>query len=115
MTRPNLDRLRAIQTAALDLRGSLERETKTPDGGGGYTSAWAVVQNLPCSLGAPRSESERVLAGKVASTAGLMLTLPYDAPAVSGDRFRIGTRVYPILYVEQGQSYQTALRCVVEG
>lgn len=112
--RPNLERLRTIQTAALDQRGRLERVTRVVDSTGGHEETWALVATVACSLGAPRNEVERLVAQKVSNGAGWMLTLPWGTDAREGDRFVIGARAYPIVYVEDAVSFATALRCVVE-
>ena len=114
MARPDLDRLRRIQTAALDQRGVLERASSASDGMGGATQIWYTVANLPCSLGAPRHEGERVLVERLTRGAGWMLTLPWDAGAKGGDRFLLDGLAYQVVYVEDAVSYLTALRCVVE-
>jgi hypothetical protein len=114
--RPNLARLRAIQTAAI-ASGSkvctIQRPNRLADTHGGVKESLTTVgSGVACTLGAPSNQRELLLAQKLTTQASWYVSLPYGTGVQSGDRLTIDGKVYRVLYLEGG-SFSTAVRCVV--
>jgi hypothetical protein len=65
------------------------RAVETPDGQGGWTSAWATDGTYACNAAAGpymRFGAERVAAGQVTPVGIIFLSLPHDADVNAGDR-----------------------------
>jgi head-tail adaptor len=104
MTAPHLNR-------ALVLEGVV----RTPDGAGGYTESWTVLGTLWAAF-RPGTGSD------VPGEEQILAAVPYritvraaPAGAVSrpkaGQRFREGTRLFPILAVTEADPYGRFLTC----
>lgn len=104
MSRPNLSRLL-----------TLEAPTRSPDGAGGYASAWAVLGTLWAEV-APAAARESVVPGARRVEQPLRITVrgrPVGAPSrpVAGQRFREGARAFPILAVREADPLGRFLDC----
>ena len=65
------------------------RAVETPDGQGGYTSAWATANTYACNAASGpymRFGAERVAAGQVTPVGIIFLSLPWDADVRAADR-----------------------------
>lgn len=67
----------------------VQRSIETPDGQGGYTSAWGTAGTYVCNAAAGpymRFGAERVAAGQVTPVGIIFLSLPHDADVRAADR-----------------------------
>jgi head-tail adaptor len=92
------DAVRGLLTEA----ATVLRQTRTPDGAGGYRETWAAVGTYPCRLAPaglmPREEQG---AGQVMVRGQPVATLPVEADVTPRDRVQIGSLVWEIVGLER--------------
>lgn len=113
LSEADLAGMQATQNGAMDLTGTRRRVAQTNDGHGGFTEAVTDVANIPCNLGNPSGETERVMASKLTDQAYWYLTVPVGTDVKNGDLWVIDGKVYRIIHVANAKSYLTATRCLV--
>ena len=84
---------------ALRHRLNLEQTSRAGDGGGGVTESWVQVAQVWGEI-APLSGRESVEAARIAGRYRYEITIRYRAGVVPAMRFRLGTRIFHILAVE---------------
>lgn len=99
----------------LNRRLTLEAETRSPDGAGGFVPVWAALGTLWAALEAGRA-TEETGADAVVAVAPVTVTVravPEGDPArpQRGHRFREGGRLYPIRSVRLRDGRGTYLTC----
>lgn len=79
---------------------SFERKTRTSDGAGGYTEAWATISGAPtkCAFKA-LSGGERWASQRVEATTSARLTVRYSSAIQENDRAVIDGRAYNIRFL----------------
>ena len=115
ITSSELDVMRALQTATLELTCQIRRKTLTDDSMGGQTESWANSgSQTVCRISeiSNANATERLLADREVSQMGYIVTLPYGKDVIAGDRLLIsGSRTFEILGVIK-RSYETATRVI---
>ena len=108
----DLIRMREMQEQFLPQTGVIQRATLAPDGYGGYTETWAAVGTVSCRVYPRERETrERVTGGQVVSPTRWDVTAPYGTDVKAGDRWLIEERTFQVEGVNNGEGYQTAVRC----
>lgn len=80
---------------------TVERTTRTSDGAGGYTDAWATLKGAPKRAGVKfKSGNERQLAERIDAVAGYKVTMRYFAGLQERDRIVIKGRVHNIRAID---------------
>jgi len=102
----------------LNRRLDLEERVVTPDGSGGFSTAWQKLGTLPAQLLA-RSGRERFIGGRVVSGTSFRITVraaPFGAVSRPrpDQRFRDGARTYAILAVAESNKSDLYLECWAE-
>jgi SPP1 family predicted phage head-tail adaptor len=104
-----LTAMRATHTAALPEVAAISRPTRSSDGAGGYTTAWATVATVACSLAQP-SGGELEIANQAQQPLAWVITLPYGTDVAVADRIVISETTYEVFAVLGAHSFSTALR-----
>lgn len=94
-------------------RLTLERLVQTADGAGGFSESWAVEATLWGRL-RPLSGSEAFGAGRLSGRHGYEITVRYRAGVDPSMRFRMGTRVFEIVSLENAGERSRWLRAICE-
>ncbi|SFR04761.1 head-tail adaptor protein [Poseidonocella sedimentorum] len=96
----------------------LETLERVEDGAGGYSESWTTLGTLWAEV---RARSGRESAGAAAplSTVPYIITVraaPFDAPSRprAGQRFRSGSRLFPILAVAEDDPGERYLTCFTQ-
>ena len=98
---------------ALRHRFTLEQTSLTPDGGGGVTESWVQVAQLWGQL-TPLSGRERVEASRIAGRHMYDISLRYRSDVEPAMRFRLGTRIFHILSIEDVDARGQWLKALCE-
>jgi head-tail adaptor len=97
---------------------TLETLQAVPDGAGGYVPTWVEAGRLWAELRAPRGREGEEGEAVVAEVGWRIVTrgAAPGAPSrpVAGQRFRDGSRVFPIVAVHEGDAAGRFLVCVIE-
>lgn len=94
-------------------RFALESASVTADGGGGGTTAWALVAEVWGAL-RPMSGGERIEADGLRTRITHELWIRHREGVLPGMRFRLGPRTFLIGAVFDAAERQRFLRCLVE-
>jgi len=88
----------------------VERPTKTPDGAGGRTVTWKVINTVPCSI-APIGGGEPVSFAQKGSTGTVgdriddrsthILTVPAETEVEETDRVTVSEQIYEVSLVRK--------------
>lgn len=107
--------MQALQGAALPGSAILQRATMTPDGMGGYSESWAAVGTVAARVytQASRALAEGEQGAQIVSETRWFVTLPVGTQVTAADRILAGGRLYQVTEVNNGQDWQTAVRCSV--
>lgn len=98
LTAAELTAIQGIQTAALPATATIRRLTRTSDGGGGYTTAWANVATGVACRAAMRSQPLSLLsANQEAVLADWVVTLPAGTAVQAEDEIVIGGRTLVVI------------------
>jgi len=98
---------------ALRHRLTLEQSSLTPDGGGGVTESWVQVAQFWGKI-IPLSGRESVEAARIAGRYRYEITIRHRAGVEPEMRFRLGTRIFHILSVEDVGERGLWLRALCE-
>lgn len=85
--------------STLTQRASLLAQTLTPDGGGGFASAWESFADVWLAL-EPLGSSDTVVADRLESRVRHRMTLRRRTDLSAGQRVLIGTRLFRIHAVQ---------------
>ena len=116
----SLDQARRIAEAHMP--DTLERQiqgTYTPDAEGGGSYGPSATETMPCRLGTPSREMERLIAEQTIDPTSLPLSFPVDRTLSANDRVRItsarfGTAAtYELTSVEGLHSYSVEGKATV--
>lgn len=97
----------------LNASATVWRYTRTPDGMGGWTQAWAQISTVRARFSQP-SATERVVADQSGSTLSHVVYLRPDADVRRGDELRQGARSFKVLAVFEPSEPGTYLRADCE-
>lgn len=115
-----LEWMRAMQGRALPGSAVVLRCALTPDGQGGQTEEWVADGTVPARLS---SQNSRAVAESGANGAQVLsVTRWYVTMETTGlarnitaaDRLVIDGRLYEVTEVNNGEHWQTAVRCAVQ-
>ncbi len=91
----------------------LEQSVPTPDGGGGNTESWVQVAQVWGAV-EPLSGGESVQAARIAGRHMYQIRVRYRADVEPSMRFRLGTRIFNILSIENAGERGRWLRALCE-
>lgn len=82
-----LTALRAVATSALDIAGvQIQRSTKTSNGDGTYSLAWATIATVSASEAKPSASIMQQYANVIGSATSWVMRLPYGTTYRADDR-----------------------------
>ncbi len=115
LTAAELAAMRSIQNDFMPGTAVIQRATLTPDGTGGYSESWQAVGTVRVRLYPQNSRAmaETVAGAQVLSVTRWFVTMPTGTEVSASDRLLIDNRTFEILEVNNGEMYQTAVRCEV--
>lgn len=107
----DLDALRATLNESLPETAQVQRVTRTSDGLGGYTEAWAAIATVACRV-APsgNTPAEQVVAERIQDRVLWTLTLPAGTDVTPADRIAVGSRTFEVIGVLAPRSFELATR-----
>jgi SPP1 family predicted phage head-tail adaptor len=108
-----LSRRGASEAGRLRLRLSLERATPTPDGAGGAAFSWNAIASLPADV-TPVKADERGVGEGLSDLTLHKIVIRKRADIFSGDRFRLGDRMFRIRSVSDPDEDGRFLVCLCE-
>lgn len=117
LTVADLAGMREVQERALPGSAVIERKTLAPDGMGGLTEQWTVIGTAPARLS---SQNSRAVAESGANGAQVLslthwyVTMPVGTAVTAADRLVVGGQRYEVTEVNNGEHWQTAVRCAVQ-
>ena len=109
-----LKRLRAdLEAITLPDTAVLQTLTRTSDGQGGWTEAWAAAGTVACRL--DNSSGQRATVGQsVRPYSAWVLTVPHDAGLTTAHRVEVGDETYAVIAVSDAPSLHACQRAHVE-
>lgn len=108
-----LSRRGASDPGRLRLRLTLEHATATPDGAGGSTLSWSAVATVPADV-APIGSDERAVGEGLADLVTHRIVIRKRSDVSTGDRFRLGDRLFHIRGLADPQEDGRYLVCLCE-
>lgn len=112
-----LEWMRELQSRAMPGSAVIERRTLAADGMGGQTETWAAAGTVAARL---YSQNSRAMAESAANGAQVIattrwyVTMPVGTLVTAADRLKIDGLRYEITEVNNGEHWQTAVRCTVQ-
>lgn len=104
--------LRTLAGYGLPESVQVQRATRTQDGYGGQTEAWASVATVAGRVAVTgQRPDEREIAAQVQSAVTYTVTLPAGTDVRARDRLAVGTRTFEVAGVVAG-SWEVVRRCV---
>lgn len=100
-------------TRLLNASAEVWRSTRTPDGMGGWTDAWALVSTVRARMSQPTA-TERTLADQSGATLTHVVYLDDRADVRRGDELRQPGRTFDVLAVFEPSEPGTYLRANCE-
>lgn len=98
LTTAELADIQAVQDLALPTTATIRRQTRTSDGGGGYTTAWANVATLVPCRASMRSQPLTLLnASQEAVLADWIVTLTAGTVVQAEDEIVTGSRTLVVI------------------
>ena len=77
-----------------------QRATRTSDGAGGYTDAWATISGAPTRAGVKAlSGGERFNSSRIEASTKWRITVRYFSGLVESDRVEIRSKAYNIRFI----------------
>lgn len=115
LTAAELAGMRKAQEQFMPGTAVIERAVLAPDGMGGYVEGWLAVGTVPARLYPQdrRAVAESVGGAQVLSVTRWFVTMPFATDVHASDRLHISGRTYEVQEVNNGEMYQTAVRCEV--
>ena len=107
-----LDAMRAVATAAMDVPGVLvQRATTTSDGYGAYSETWATIATVAAGWAKPTASVMQQYAGLIGALAAWTVRLPYGTDCLRNDRLVMPTGEVLTVQADLSQSsYSTCKR-----
>lgn len=107
--------MRDAQNSILPGTVVIQRHTLTADGMGGFTESWS---NVGTAIGRLYPVNSRAFAesdqgAQLVSQTRWFVTLPVGTSVTAADRLSIASHTYHISQVNNGEMWQTAVRCEV--
>lgn len=119
VTPPQRTAMRTQVRRTLSDTCTIERNTPTSDGMGGFEETWApLATGVPCRVvsAGGLSENERVVAERMTTDQPWLVYLPSGQDVTPRDRLVVGvapdTIAYEVLAVNSGQTDEVVRRCV---
>lgn len=105
--------MRTLQERILPGTVVIQRHTLTRDAMGGFSEAWAAVGTATARLYPEglRTQSEPVVGVRVTSETRWFATFPAATDVTAQDRLLAGGRTFEVVRVNNGEMWQTAVRC----
>ncbi len=103
----------ATKIGELNRRVVLEQVARAADGAGGATETWSTVATLFAAVRA-LSGGEGFVYDRTTGRATHEIIIRHRSGAAPAMRFRLGTRIFEILAVLDGEGRRRHLRCLVE-
>lgn len=97
----------------LRLRLVLEKATPTSDGAGGVTESWTAAATIAADV-TPVKAEERALGEGLADLTLHRIVIRHRDDVASGDRFRLGTRLFRVRSVTDPNEDGRFLVCLAE-
>lgn len=108
-----LSRRGASDPGRLRLRLTLEHATVTPDGAGGSALSWSAVATVPADVIAIAVD-ERAVSEGVADVTQHRIVIRRRSDVSTGDRFRLGNRLFRIRSLTDPHEDGRYLVCLCE-
>lgn len=94
--------------------GNVLSGTQTPDGIGGFSTAWGTASSgVSCRLDHKRG-IKTVTGGALIPFSEDILTVPVATTITTGNRFEHGSETYTVTDVDVDKSWPIVKRCIVE-
>jgi len=108
----DLSWMRTEQERAQNGTAVISRATLAADNYGGQTETWAAIGTVTARLDpmAQRSDREMVSGGQIISKSRWFVTVPIGTDVLATDRVAMGGRTLEVTFVNNDQTYDTALR-----
>lgn len=108
--------MQGLQGAALPGTAIIQRATLTPDGMGGYSQTWSPIGTVAARVYTQNSRAvaEGEQGAQIVSETRWFVTMPVGTQVTAADRITAGGRVFEVTEVNNGQDWQTAVRCSVQ-
>jgi head-tail adaptor len=116
LTTADLTAMRTALEASLPDTATISRLTRTADGAGGYTEAWATTGSaVACRVSPTGSQAaERQVAAKLAAVAPWTVTLPAETDVTTSDRILTGGRTLQVEAVMAPRSWEVSRRVMCQ-
>lgn len=107
-----LDAIRTdVETLVMPSTCTIQTVTRTSDGMGGYTEAWAnTYTGVICRLMPMASDTSRQDGDQFGVVAGYVLTVEWDQDIAPGYRVIFSSDTYEVLRVNDDHDFRTARR-----
>lgn len=109
LTSAELTMMRDAVNELLPGTASILTLTRTSDGQGGWSDAWAASGTASCRLD-NRSKTEALQGGGIQHYTEWVLTVPYDTTVTVSNRVQVDGTQYNILGIDSGKSWPVSLR-----
>jgi hypothetical protein len=110
---PTLAELRSVQLEYMPDTVTMVYLTAAADGQGGYTASACTTASYNGRLTIPNGRRVNETGRMIEQSEG-KLTLPYDAIVGASDIAYVDSIPYRVTFVDDGKSWDTALRCGVQ-
>ncbi len=90
--------MQATLTDSLPDTGVIKRVTRTSDGMGGFTDAFAAVGTAVVRIGPMQPRDEAIVSGRLGADTAWVLTFPNGTDVVSADRVVVGSRTFDVTF-----------------
>lgn len=105
--------MRATALGALPSQATIQRLTRTPSGGGGYTEGWANLATVACRI-APMGGGERIVASAVDDRTTHVVTFPALTDVEEADRVDIDGQTFEVTVVRKRGAWEISRRVEVQ-
>lgn len=110
LTDDQLDAMRETLEDSLPETASIVRLTTTATETGGASEAWTSIATGIAARISPEGGGEGVVADKLTSSRGWIVTLPHGTDVAQADRIVIGSRTFEVSHLKSARSYQVSVR-----
>ena len=107
-----LTKMQTTQDTALPGTAIIYQATMSSDGMGGFTEVWNASGTADGRLRPiiSRGDNESVTGGQVTQVIDWWITMPLATTVTAKDRIRFGDRAFEVSYVNNDESWRTAVR-----
>lgn len=107
--------MKATLDASLPDTATVYRVTRTSDGAGGSTDAWAAVGSaVACRISPVTRGAELTIANRLEAVAPWVLTLPAATDVITKDQLRTSLRTFEVIAVLAARSWEISRRVICE-